>query len=62
MADISVVSRVRTRRNYSQKHGKNSKNTTGRVTSAIWKIFAKLDNPKRALSKVNLTSIEVSMF
>ena len=25
-------------------------------------IFAELNNPKRALSKMNLTSIEVSMF
>ena len=35
MADISLVSRVRTRRNYSKKDGKNSKNTTRRATSAI---------------------------
>ena len=29
---------------------------------AIWRIFAELNNPKRALSKMNLTSMEVSMF
>ena len=36
-----------------------------RATSAIWRIFAELNNPKRALSKMNLsstTSMEVSMF
>ena len=60
--DISLISRVRTRRNNSYKHGKNSKKTTRRVTSAIWRIFAELNNPKRALPKMNLTSIEVSMF
>ena len=38
MADISLVSRVRTRRKNSQKHGKNSKKTTRRATSAIWRI------------------------
>ena len=62
MADISLVSRVRTRRKNSLKHGKNSKKTTRRATSAIWRIFAELNNPKRALSKMNLTSMEVSMF
>ena len=62
MEDISLVSRVRTRQNYSQKHGKNSRNTTRRATSAIWRIFAGLNNPKCAPSKVNLTSMEVSMF
>ena len=49
MADISLVSRVRTRLNNSWKHGKNSKKTTRRATSAIWRIFAELNNPKRAL-------------
>ena len=44
MADISLVSRVTTRRNYSKKHDKNSKNTTRRATSAIWRIFAELIN------------------
>ena len=62
MADISLVLRVRTRRNYSEKHGKKSKNTTRRATSAIWKIFAELNHPKRALSKMNLTSMEVRMY
>ena len=44
MADISLVSRVRTAagtgRNDSKKHGKNNKKTTRRATSAIWRIFA----------------------
>ena len=66
MADISLVSTVRTtagtRRNNSKKHGKNSKKTTRRATSAIWRIFAELDKPKRTLSKMNLTSMQVSMF
>ena len=59
--DISLVSRVRTRRNNDLKHGKNSKKTTRRATFAIWRIFAELNNLKRALSKMNLTSMEVSM-
>ena len=62
MADILLVSRVRTRRNYSKKQGKNSKNTTRRATSAIWRIFAEVNNPKRALSKMNVISMEGSMF
>ena len=62
MADISLVSKVRTRRDYSEKCDKNSKNTTRRATSANWRTFAELKNPKRALSKVNLTSMEGSMF
>ena len=36
--------------------------TTGRATSAIWRIFVELNNPKHALSKMNLTLMEVSMF
>ena len=66
MVDISLVSRVRTtagaRRNNSSKHDKNSKKTTRRATSAIWRIFAELDKRKRTLSKMKLTSIQVSMF
>ena len=62
MADVSLVSRVRNRRNNSQKHGKNSEKTTQGATSAIWRIFVELNNPKRALPKTNLTSTEVSMF
>ena len=62
MADISLVSRVRSRRNNSYKHGKNSKKTTERATTAIWRIFAEFNNPERALSKMNLASMEVSMF
>ena len=61
MADISLVSRVRTRQNNSQKHGKNSKKTTRRATSAIWRIFAELNNPIRVLLKMNLTFMEVNM-
>ena len=44
-ANISLVSRVRTRRKNSKRHGKNSKKTTRRTTSAIWRIFAELNNP-----------------
>ena len=39
-------------------HGKNRKKTTRRATSAIWRIFAELNNPKRALLKINLTSTD----
>ena len=46
MADISFVLRVRTRRNNClKKHGKNSKKTTRRATSTIWRIFTELNNP-----------------
>ena len=45
----------------AKKHGKNSKKTTRRATSAIWRIFAGLDKPKRTLSKVNLTLMQVRM-
>ena len=38
------------------------KKATRRATSAIWRIFAELDKPKGALSKMNLTSMQVSMF
>jgi len=66
MADISFVSRVRTleRQNNSSKHGKNSKKTTQRAASAIWRIFAEqgVKNPKQALAKFNLTSMEGNMF
>ena len=36
----------------AKKHGKK---TTRRATFAIWRLFADLKNPKRALSKMNLT-------
>ena len=70
MADTSLVSRVRTtagiRRNIEKhskmENSKNSKKTTQRATSAIWRIFAELDKPKRTVSKMNLTSMQVSMF
>ena len=67
MAEISLVLRVRTtagtRRNNGSKPSKNSKiKTTRRATSAVWRIFAELDKPKRTLSKINLTSMQVSMF
>ena len=39
----------------AEKHGKNSKKTTLTATSAIWRLFADLNNAKRALSKMNLT-------
>ena len=66
IADTSLVSRVRTtagtRQDNSYKHSKNSKKTTRRATSAIWRIFAELDKPKGALLKMNLTSMQVSMY
>ena len=66
MADISLVSRVRTtagtRRDNNENHDINSKKTTRRATSALWRIFAELDKHKCTLSKMNLTSMEVSMF
>ena len=46
MADMSLFSRVRTKRNNSKKLGKNSKKTTRRATAAIWRIFAELNNPR----------------
>jgi len=37
------------------KNSKNSKKTTRRATSAIWRIFAKLDRTKRTLEdKLNI--------
>ena len=67
MADISLVSRVRTtagtrRNNYIQKHGKNSKKTTQRATSAIWRMFAELDKAQRTIRKMNLTLMQLGMF
>ena len=65
--NISLVSRGRSRRAIGQKHtcSKNSKKTTRRKTSAIWRTFADLNNPlspkfakKYALSK---TSMEISV-
>ena len=32
------------------------------ATSAIWTVSAELDKPKRKLSKINLTSMQVSLF
>ena len=62
MVDTSLVSRVRTtagnRRNNGKKRSKNNKKTTRRATAAIWRKFAELDKPKRALSKMNLTSMD----
>ena len=58
MANTSLVSRVRTtaktKQNNGLKHSKNSKKTTRRATSAIWRTFAELDKPKRKLSKIKL--------
>ena len=67
MADTSLVSRVRTttagtRRNSSYAHSKNSTKTTRLAISAGWRIFAELDKLKRTLSKMNLTTMLVSMF
>ena len=51
------------------KHSNNNKETTQKTASAIWRIFAELNNPlspkfadEHAISKMNLTSMEVSMF
>ena len=41
---------------------KTARKTTRKATSAIWRIFAELDKPKRTVSKMNLTSMQVSMF
>ena len=38
---------------------KNNKKISRRATSAIWRIFAELNNSKSALSKMNFTSINV---
>ena len=62
MADASLVSRVKTTAGTRRNNSKNSKKTTRRVTSAIWRTFAELDKPKRKLSKINLTSMQVSLF
>ena len=55
MADTSLVSRVRTtagtRQNNAKKDSENSKKPTRRATSAIWRIFAELDKPKRKLQR-----------
>ena len=36
--------------------------TTRRATTAIKRIFAELEKPKRTLSKMNFTSTKVTMF
>ena len=67
MADISLVSRVRTTARTGFLKAKNMAKTArrqlrGRHLLAIWRIFAELNKPKRILSKRNLTSMQVSMF
>ena len=59
---LGVRTTAGTRRNTSSKHGKNSNKTTRRETTAIWRIFAERDKPKRTLSKMNLTSMQVTIF
>ena len=68
---IILLSQVRNRRTIGEKvkHSKKSKKTTQWTTSAIRRILAELNNPsspkladKHVLSKMNLTSMEVSMF
>ena len=51
------------------QNSKNSKKTIRRTISAIWRIFAELNNPvspkladKHALLKMNLTLMEVRKF
>ena len=41
---------------------KTARRQLGRATSAVWRIFTELDKPKRKLSKINLTSMQVSLF
>ena len=49
--------------NYFPKPKAEANNWSARNNwSAIWRIFAELDKPKRTLSKMNLTSMQVSMF
>ena len=50
MADISVVSRVRTRR---KNMARIARRQLEEAKSPIWRIFEELNNPKRALSKMN---------
>ena len=38
---------------------KDNKKTSRRATSAIWRIFAELNNSKSTISKMNFTSINV---
>ena len=39
---------------------KTARRQLGGAISAIWRIIAELDKPKRTLSKINLRSIQVS--
>ena len=41
---------------------KTARRQLGEAISAIWRIIAELDKPKRTLSKINLRSIQVSCF
>ena len=64
MADISLVLRVR---NIGEIIAKKMTRTTRTQLEGRRLLFgelklAELNDPKRALSKVNLTSMEVSMF
>ena len=52
MVDISLISRVRTRRNYSWKHSKNSKNTTHGRHLLFGEYLRSWITPKCALSKI----------
>ena len=67
MAEKSHVSRRRN--STTKKNSKYSKNTTRRMTSAIWRVSADLNIPlyheiaeKNADEDGNLTSIGISMF
>ena len=53
--NVVPFTRFKSKKIMAKKHGKNSKKTTRRATFAIWRLFADLNNPKRALSKINLT-------
>ena len=63
MADISLFSRVRTTAGIIAKNmAKTARRQLGGTTSALWRKLAELDKPQRTLSKMNLTSMQVSMF
>ena len=65
--NTSLVSRGRNKRTIDSKHNKKSKRTTWRTTSAIWRIFAVLNNlyllnlRLKKQFEMNLTSREVNM-
>ena len=62
VADISLVFKSKNLGEIIAKNmAKSNKKTSRRATSATWRIFAELNNSKSALSKMNLTSMNVRM-